>query len=161
MWGYIDHNNIAQFNCDVRDAGSGGIFAVQYDQDTNYWFHTYNGNVIKSEPAFLDGGHPDRDYPGYISADYVTVFGQTNDIAVQMGGTNTNHAIVNQVTYKSSPTGDFRSILYGTQSTFYTGFFPDQSFGCTLICPYTVQEDTPPPNDSTAWSMEIWDIFYK
>jgi hypothetical protein len=162
MWAYIDHNNVAKFYCDLRNAGSGGIFAVQYDQDTNYWFHTFNGMVIGSEPAFLDGGHPDFDYPGYISADYITVFGQTNDIAVQMGGTNTNHAVVNQVGYKDWPgSSSFQPIYYGKQSTFYTGFFPDGSFGCTLICPYTVQADAPPPDNSAAWGMEIWDIFYK
>jgi hypothetical protein len=94
----------------------------EYDGNTGYWCHGYQGYCIKSRYAATE--------VGFATASNLVVYGETNNQAAQMGGPNQNLAIwLTNVKYK--PTSTVSSWNWATSS------LGSVSYGnCSGACPY-------------------------
>lgn len=136
--------------CDLRQIDPGDQkYTTYYDGGTDRWYHLYNGIVWQSEPANLANASPDQEPTGYIFAEEVAVYGETNDTRIQMGGQDSaNKVVARNISFKPAPTGNLVPFtLPPIQPAMYDSCKQN-------ICPY--RTNTGGAAGTNVWFVEVW-----
>lgn len=153
FWEFIDFNTVPasyQNGCTNTYPGAGSThsYGQQYDANTAYWCHLYDGNCFKSEPAFLGDGSTRS--VGTNRGTQVAAYGETTDSRIQMGGLGySKRATISRIEYKSNSTGSF--------SAFTVPPYVLSNYGtCNIsVCEYRSNSGGA-SGDGNRWYVEVW-----
>jgi hypothetical protein len=107
--------------CNLYFPAGDADYYQEYDGNTGYWCHGYQGYCIESRYAATG--------VGFANASHISVYGETSNRAAQMGGPNQSQAIwLTNVKYKPASTGGWN---------WATSSLGSSSYGsCPPTCPY-------------------------
>ena len=92
----------------------------EYDSNTGYWCHGYNGICVQSKNA--------GSVVGFATGTTVAAYGETNTREAQMGGPSQSLAVwIRNVKYKPTSTASQWNYIQSTGSSYGT---------CPSVCPY-------------------------
>ncbi len=108
-WGYCNSGNVAVFweyydgsnyvnSCTTYSPSGDKDYYNEYDGNTGYWCHGYQGYCIRSELSTT---------VGFSQGSVVTAYGETSQPStyVQMGGPSSSQAVyISNIKYKPGPT---------------------------------------------------------
>lgn len=135
----------------VPTDGQPHFYDQQYDENNGRWFHDFDGIPIQNETAF-GSGEPEFPSTGFDSATQTAVYGEARDTRIELGGPNpTRKLIIDEIQYKSAPTGGFN---YYTEPPINPVPYADFYCGAIICPPYF--SDHGGASGTNIWFIELW-----
>jgi hypothetical protein len=156
---YIQH-------CDkpiYPSVGTTHTYTNEYDPNTDYWCHDYDGVCQYSEPRLYDGvNRPNIPATGVRQGSQVSAYGETNDNTIQLGATS-QVTVLSQIKYKNYADQTF---YYFTIPPYGPGPYSVCDGGNPLggtangpnNCPSYRRNQGGATGDGNKWFVQIWTV---